>query len=355
VGATERIGLPVLAVGMITLTVVQASRWGELAIDFRTVTPYLRGLGRGADPFVGQDLGPGGHFLRTVLAGWILSPFAWLPNGYLLVVALEVIGVVGAALLLGVRDWRLIALAVAWPATVNSVQTGNITVLVLVLLAAALHDRDHVRSGFWAGLAVGVKLFPWPVLVWLAATKRWRALGLALVIQLFALLITLPYLSIGSYVRFELEVNRTFSERALTLDALVRRIGGSPAEGAAFALAIGLTILWKGRRDFGWVVVSMLVLSPVVWLHYYDLLLIPLALWSESLWVWSIPMLFFLVPGQWNGRIWQTALALAALALASIAAWREVAAEQRIGHRAAPAVVADQGAQAPRLTPDGFP
>ncbi len=319
--AFQLIGLPVLAVGMVGWTIVTAHRQGELAIDFKNVSPEIRGLVHGVNPFVVENVGQGGHFLWTVLAGWLLSPFAWLPYGYLLVVALEVAGVVVAALLLGVRDWRLIALALAWPATTNSVQTANITVLTTVLLAAAWHDRDRTRAGLWAGLAVGVKVFAWPALFWLAATRRWRALFVALGIQVFALLITLPYMSLGDYVRFEREVDQVMSGQAITLDALVRDLGGSPTLGRAVALIVGLAVLWKGRRDLGWVVVAMLVLSPVVWLHYFGLLLIPLALWSSSLLVWCIPLLLFLVPGLRNGETWQTALALGVLAVAPGAAW----------------------------------
>ena len=105
--AFERIVLPFLAVAVTVLNISEAHRRGDLAVDFRTVTPEIRGLIRGVNPFVIDNVGEGGHFLWTVLAGWLLSPFAWLPHGYLVVVALEIFGIVGALLLLGVRDWRL--------------------------------------------------------------------------------------------------------------------------------------------------------------------------------------------------------------------------------------------------------
>ncbi len=317
--ALEQIGFPVLAIVVVCLTIVEAAHAGDLAVDFRGVSPAIRGLAHGVDPFTFTH--EYDQYLWTVLAGWIMAPFAWLPHGYLIVVALEVLGVVVAPLLLGVRDWRLIALCLAWPTSVSSIQTGNITVLVTVLLAATWHDRARARAGLWAGLAVGVKLFAWPVLVWLAATRRWRALGLALGVQLVTLLITLPYISPGSYWRFELGVDRTDSGRSITLDALVRQLGGSPNAGQAVALAVGLAILWKGRRELGWVVVSMLVLSPVVWIHYFGLLVIPLGLWSSSRRVWCIPMLLVLAAPQGNGGLWRTAAALGVAGIAAGVAW----------------------------------
>ena len=47
-------------------------------------------------------------------------------------------------------------------------------------------------------------------------------------------------------------------------------------------------------------------MAPVAWLHYYDLLLVPLALWRPRFWVWLIPLLLVLAPGQGNGALWQT-------------------------------------------------
>lgn len=322
--ALQRILLPFLALAVTVLNISEAHRRGDLAIDFKAVSPEIRGLVMGVNPFVIENVVEGGHFLWTVLAGWMLSPLAWMPHGYLIVVALEIVGIIGALGLLGVRDWRLYLIVLIWPTTVGSIQTANITVLVTVLIAAAWHDRARARVGLWVGLAVGVKLFAWPLLVWLAATRRWRALGLALAIQVFGVLITLPYISLGDYIRFEREVDRVMAGQAITLDALIRDLGGSPILGRVVTLAVGLLVLWFGRRDLGWVVVAMLILSPVVWLHYFGLLVIPLGMWSTSLLVWCIPITLFVVPGMLNGSTWQTAVGLLVLGVAPVAAriWR---------------------------------
>jgi len=107
--ALEVVGLSALPAAVLGVAVVEAQRAGVLAIDFRNVSGPIRGLPHGTDPYVVANVGDGGHFLWTVLAGWLLLPFALIPGGYVLLVALEAAGVAGAALLLGVRDWRLIA------------------------------------------------------------------------------------------------------------------------------------------------------------------------------------------------------------------------------------------------------
>ncbi len=164
-----------------------------------------------------------------------------------------------------------------------------------------------------------MKLFAWPVLVWLAATRRWRALGLAAFVQLVGGLVTLPYISLVGFVRYEREIDRLLSSQAITLRALLAEHGVWGAQ--AVTIAVGCAILWFGRRDLGWCVVASLVLSPIVWLHYFDLLLVPLALWSAPLWVWLIPFGLWVAPGQGNGAPWQTAAALGIAAATVATGW----------------------------------
>src|SRR4051794_15033290 len=85
--AFQQIVLPLLAVAVVGLDISEAHRRGDLAIDFKTVSPEIRGLAHGTNPFALESVGEGGHFLWTVLAGWLLSPFAWLPHGYVAIVA----------------------------------------------------------------------------------------------------------------------------------------------------------------------------------------------------------------------------------------------------------------------------
>lgn len=329
--ALQRIGLPALAGVVLSVTIIQAHRLGDLGLDFRSVSGAIRGLPHGIDPY--RAGAPDGSYIWSVLAGWLLLPIAEIPDGYLVAVALEIVGIVGAALLLGVRDWRLIAVALAWPATVNSVQIANITVLILVLLAAGWRDRESARCGLWIGLAVAAKFMAWPALIWLAATRRWRALGVALAVQVGVLLATLPYLSLGSFLRLEENVDQNArGAKSVTLGALLHHAGLPLSLGDVAMVAAGAAILMLRSRDFGWVAVSMLVMSPVVWLHYFDLLLIPLALWTPRLAAWFLPMLLVVVTGNDPaGEWWRLTLALSAFA--AIVAGAAAMREQREGLR----------------------
>ena len=70
---------------------------------------------------------------------------------------------------LRVRDWRCYGAAFLWGASFHAVQTGNVTIPLLLLTALAWRAREaHVRAGVWSGLAVATKIICWPLAVWLA-------------------------------------------------------------------------------------------------------------------------------------------------------------------------------------------
>lgn len=314
-----RVFLVALPIVVMTATLLTSTRQGNLAVDFRTVSPEIRGLIRGDNPYLTEGLANGGHFLWTITSGWVLAPLAWMPGGYVAMAILEVVALIGALRLLGVRDWRCYALALAWPATVNSVQTANLTLPLVLLLAAAWadHDRSRSRAGLYIGLAVAMKLFLWPTLIWLAATRRWKALCIAAAIQAITLAMTLPYISLPDYLRFERYVADVFAPDSLTLAAALHDLGLPMGQARLITLTLGIAVIWFGRRDLGWLSIAALIVSPVVWLHYFDLfdlLLIPLAIWRPPIWVWCVPFLFIVAPGMGNGTQLQTIGALAALA-----------------------------------------
>src|SRR5262249_742851 len=86
---------------------------------------------------------------------------------------------------------------------------------------------------------------------------------------------------------------------------------GMALTGLAIA-AVGF-VWWKhgrgsDRLTLAAAVVIALIASPIVWLHYLALLLVPVALTRRSLdWVWLLPLLAFDLPGKGSGGLPQTA------------------------------------------------
>ena len=92
------------------------------------------------------------------------------------------------------------------------------------------------------------------------------------------------------------------------------------SDGAARAVTVlaGVAVLvlaWH-RRSLGLALAAALVLSPIVWRHFFVLLLVPLALSRPRFdAVWLIPIGLWVGDGTFNGAPWQTASVLALVTL----------------------------------------
>jgi hypothetical protein len=97
------------------------------------------------------------------------------------------------------------------------------------------------------------------------------------------------------------------------------------AKGLALALGGGtLAVAARGVRDdraFTLAIVAALLFSPIVWVHYFLLLVAPVAIASPTLGVgWLAPLALWAWPFQeTGGATWKIVLGLAVLG--SVAAW----------------------------------
>ena len=131
----------------------------------------------------------------------------------------------------------------------------------------------------------------------------------------------MPFTSIGDYVRLLRNLGETFEHEAYTPFALLTDLGvpDTAARIVTVGLGFGLLAFAGRRRSLGLAIAAALVLSPIVWRHFFVLLLVPLALSRPRFdAVWLIPVGLWLGDGTFNGAPWQTAacLALAALTFA---------------------------------------
>ena len=127
----------------------------------------------------------GGPYPYPPLPAFAAAPFTLfsvqtaglLVQGTLLVVAL------GAIFAAGVRDWRCYGIALLWPPVYSAIETGTPTLWIALAAALAWRYRDRVVAPAAAiGLALALKLFLWPLVVWLAATRRLRAAAFSLLV-----------------------------------------------------------------------------------------------------------------------------------------------------------------------------
>ncbi len=133
-------------------------------------------------------------------------------------------------------------------------------------------------------------------------------------------------------------LGETFEHDAYTPFALLSDLGVPDTAARVATIALGLALLalaWR-RRSLGLAIAAALVLSPIVWRHFFTLLLVPLALSRPRFdVVWLIPIGMWVGDGTLNGAPWQTAAVLA-LAAATFALCERPPARARRGRRSPP-------------------
>lgn len=241
-----------------------------------------------------------------------LVPLTFLPVPVVsFLVALGMLALVGATLyVLEIRDPRCYAAAVMWVPAISAVLLGNVSIPLAFALALVWRHRDTVRPPAVAlGLAVSAKLLLWPVVVWVVATRRLRTAALALGVG--AAITVLAWAAIGfagvsEYPDLLRRLSELQSERSYSIVGMVATLGFSEGVGRIATLVVGgallvaCVLLARHRdeeRSFTCAVAATLALSPIVWLHYLILLLVPLAILRPrfSL-LWLLPVLLWVSP-----------------------------------------------------------
>lgn len=300
------------------------SNEGRLALDFHhELYPQAERVrdGRDAYPAPDADLSDGTNLIWPIAAVLPVVPLTvldpgtadWVATFFVLACLLAALGV------LGVRDWRIYGVLLLWPPVIDAYQTANVTLPLALLLAILWRCRDRTTvAGLALGACLAVKFFLWPVVLWLVAIGRVRAATVAVAVAFASLLLLLPFTSIADYIRLLRNLSDTFDGRSYTLFALLVDLGAPELAARSATVALGVAVIglaWR-RRSLGLFVGAALILSPIVWRHFFALLLVPMALYRPRFdAAWLIPLGFWFVPGTGNGDPWQTALGLALFAI----------------------------------------
>lgn len=338
-------GLAVWAVvGTVWLLVVNALNH-EFAFDAHyAFIPAARAVLHGGSPYSGVGstaLRHGMAYLYPPLAAYLFAPFTVLPPlaAEIVVTALVVAAVPLTLLALDVRDWRCYAVAFLWLPTVAGLQSANLTLPMVLGLALAWRYRDRkLVVALLCGFVIALKLFFWPLLVWLVATRRYRsaALGAASAVAF----VLLPWAGIGfaglhRYPHMLSLVSGREGPDSYSIAALVHL--GLPSWGASVAVGTVLgacllslvVVMGRKRRDreaFAFTVLAILMLTPLLEMHYLAVLLVFVALFRKRMSAaWLVPLLIWGAPEPNNGsglaRV-QVFLVVAATVALALSDWR---------------------------------
>ena len=346
--AFKRVG-PIVFLGMVPLAVlifgaVDVFRGKSLGVDFRReLYPEAKLIGDWTNPFPSPDadLSGGASRIFTVTAALLATPLTLLSvEGASVIFVVVLLGALSATLwVLGVRDWRVYGLVVIWPTALAALQTGTLTILLGLLIAIAWRYRDRAYvPGLAIGFAIALKLFPWPMLVWLVATRRFRETGLAVAVAVASVLLVLPFTTLGAYAHLMNSLGNDFSPQSYNIIGLLSRSGlAGLATAKLVADGVGLVVLAiaYARRSFPITLAAVLLLSPIVWNNYFELLLIPLAISRPRLApIWFLPLVMWGCPGTGiYVRTWHIVVGLAVLTVTTLFAELHRSGERRQGGR----------------------
>jgi hypothetical protein len=335
-------GLAFWAIVAPVWVLVYSALGGKFALDFHWA--YLRAahaVVHGASPYGPLTAKALAHepFLYPPISAYLFAPFTLVPTGVadVTMVVLVAAAVPATLLVLGVRDWRCYAIAFLWWPTIIAMQTANVTLPLLLGLAVVWRYRDRkVVAALALGLVIALKLFFWPILVWLVATRRYQTAALAAATS--ALLIFLPWAGIGfaglrGYPHLMSVVSNREGPGGYSIAALLHSVLPSWTADTAVETLLGAALLGvvviAGRRGrdrdaFGLSILAILVLSPLLEMHYVAVLLVVVALYRQQLSVaWAAPLLIWGASANAAGSPAQVVHVLAVVALTAVLAYRD--------------------------------
>jgi alpha-1,2-mannosyltransferase len=263
----------------------------------------------GRSPYPPLGVAPGKFaFPYPAPAAFLFMPLALLPIA--IASALFTAACIALPLLtlrvLRVGDWRLYGMVLLLEPVVAGWENANLSIPLTFGIAVAWRYRDVPWvAGLLAGALVSVKLFTWPILIWLIATRRWAATAVAVAFASIVNAIAwtvVGFDQIHRFVRVSELVTRQYERAGYGLVALFMHLGaastiaGLGTVAVACAVALGCVAAGRARRDqtaLLLALVLMLAASPLVWSHYFAVLLVPLALRRPRLaavWLLQLPL-----------------------------------------------------------------
>ncbi|MGI9092279.1 MAG: glycosyltransferase family 87 protein [Mycobacteriales bacterium] len=263
-------------------------------LDFRVF--YSAGLAvrHGVDPYPAPNAAAvwsGSAFVYPYPAAWLFTSLAALSvhAASLLWAILSVAAITaGVWLLVGARWGVLLAVLLASP-TLDGLQMGSVNAVLFLGLAIAWRWRDRM----WImaptiALLIALKLFLWPLGLWLLMSRRWpAALGAAAIgTAIGAVGFQAGPLGPVTYLRLLNQLGAHEVGRGSGLQGLLVTWGATPpaAEMIGVLGALALMYVIARRTDpaapalYVAALAAALFASPVVWHHYYLLAAVPLLL-----------------------------------------------------------------------------
>ena len=325
-----------------------------LGWDFRVFYDASNHYLAGASPYPGHTLAALAdkqQFVYPAPMAALLVPLAVLPYSLALGIWLtaSVAAFAATLRLLGVKDWRCFGALFLLLPVQYSVRLGTLMPILMLLLAVLWRYRERriVAAVVTAVLAVS-KLFLFPLLIWLVVTRRFKTAAIACAVSAgMCVLAWLPLgiSNVGAYVSLVHTLSRYEETFSLSVTSLGLASGLSAGHAMLVAVVLGVALIaWAvavGRSSdflaFRLALAASFVLSPIVWDHYYVLIIVPLALrWPRLSGVWFLAMWINLDTSAMSNAVPWIALALLVMVVqldlvSPVRRWASMRVHPRVG------------------------
>jgi hypothetical protein len=247
-----------------------------------------------------------------------LTPFTALSRDAASVLALvgALAAVLGSLALVGVRDLRCYAVAALSAPVWNVLETANVTALLALALALAWRYRSRVWPVALAlGVAISMKMFIWPMTVWVLATRRigvfLRTMAVAAA-SLLAAWAAAGFQGMRAYPDLISRLSEIHASHSYSIVGMADALGLGRVVGHVALVVVGSALLALcvayGRRGddvraYTLAVAATLAFTPIMWQHYLCLLLVPLAVARPRFSpLWCLPLLLWIAPRVGHGE-----------------------------------------------------
>jgi len=299
-----------------------------IGVDFQHgYWPGARRLLEGLSPysFTPAQIKASTAFVYPPLTAVAFVPFALIASGTA-VVLFTLVCIVCTPLtlwVLNVRDWRIYGLVILWLPICTAWQTANETMVLVLIVALIWRWRARpLAAALLTAAAISLKMFMWPLALWLVATRRWHTSVYTLI---WGLILNAGALTVVGFGRIHQFLHTTSLDtrdnwrNGYSVVGAAGRLGLSRSSAdiltallcaiLAAAVVYSAAVKQHERQALLLTVMLMLVASPLIWIHYFALLLIPLALERPRVgWLWALPVLLWLCPDASHVVGWQVAL-----------------------------------------------
>jgi alpha-1,2-mannosyltransferase len=311
---------------------------GRIGIDFRGTTwepgaAILDGRSPYPSAAIGLETWPTLYPPPYLL---VFSPLSLLPFEIAtgIWIAALAVSITGALLLVGLRDRRCLVVALLSRPVAAAIGAGNATVLLMLTtsLLWRWRDRPHLGAVAFAG-GLLIKPILWPLLVWLLVTRRFKlALEAATLSAIVALIgwALLGFDELAEYPGLLSAAADVMASNGLLITNLLFD-AGLPLRGAGFAsLLLGAALLVGSARSrsdlerFALGIAAALIMTPVMWVHYFLLLYVPLTVRYPRLSLaWLAPPLLWVIAFAYDEgtRPWWTSVVGLFVVVALLAAF----------------------------------